>query len=145
MVGPQKNRPRLLARDRLHHAVGVTADKHARWRKEGLLGDSPTAESQDALELAVLEQLIETVGPKRAKRAWEVIRPSLRKRAGSLKRAWAVVDKELERDGVAFTARELVGSAARGSLIWVIPLGETMDAARRAFDEHAAPALGDSS
>lgn len=144
MVAPTKDSPTLLARDRLHHAVGVTADKHARWRKEGLLGDSPTAQSQDALELAVLEQLIETVGPKRAKRAWGVIRPSLRERNGSLKRAWAVIDKELERDGIAFTASELVGSAARGTLIWVIPLRETMDAARKAFDEHAAPALGDS-
>lgn len=117
--------------------LGVSRDKHKRWQKDGLLDDSEEAGVEDAIELAILERLNRTVGPLRAKRAWRLLRPMLRQRAGKRPgAAWMVVEEGTKRDAVAFSTRELAECAARERLIWVIPLAPLAASARSAFAEH---------
>jgi hypothetical protein len=123
---------------RLSAAVKVSYDKHRRWREEGLLGDRDPAQATDATHLAVLDRMICTAGPKRAKRAWRTVRPLLEKQGANARPAgWVVVDGDLERDSIAFLPSELARCFREQGRFWVIPLTAVIEKARRDFDEHA--------
>lgn len=122
----------------LSAAVKVSYDKHRRWREEGLLGDADPSRAADATYLAVLDRMIAAAGPKRAKRAWRVVRPLLEKRgANGGPTGWIVVDDNLEQDSIAFSPSELAGCFREQGRFWVIPLSPVIEGARRDFDAHA--------
>jgi hypothetical protein len=123
--------------------IGVTPNRQADWQEQGLLESSESANTHDAVELAVLGRMIAAAGPRRAKRAWRVIRPIFRERSPDCyKAAWAIVDKELDRDALALTPAEVARSAALGSLVWVIELGPVSREAQKSFAAYAGRADG---
>jgi hypothetical protein len=130
--------PASLPRARLAPLLKVSPNKYSRWCKEGLLDDSDPARAEDAARLALLARMISVAGPQRAKRAWRVIRPVLegRDKIGS-RRGWVLVDRELERDSIAFTARELAECLREEGQFSVIPLSPILSDARGAFGRHA--------
>lgn len=122
----------------LSAAVKVSYDKHRRWREEGLLGDADPARAADATHLAVLDRMVTAAGPKRAKRAWRVVRPLLEEREANARPVgWVVVDDDLEQDSIAFSPGELARCFREQGRFWVIPLSQVIEGARRNFGEHA--------
>lgn len=122
----------------LSAAVKVSYDKHRRWREEGLLGNADPARAADATHLAILDRMIAAAGPKRAKRAWQVVRPLLEKRGTNPRpTGWVIVDDDLEQDSIAFSPSELTRCFREQGRFWVIPLAPVIEGARRDFDEHA--------
>lgn len=122
----------------LSAAVKVSYDKHRRWREEGLLSDTDPAGAADAAHLVVLDRMVTAAGPKRAKRAWRVIRPLLEERdANTRPVGWVVVDDDLEQDSIAFSPSELARCFREQGRFWVIPLSQVIEGAQRDFGEHA--------
>lgn len=129
---------RFLHRAHLCHALGITPNKHASWRDDGLLEDTARPDMHDAVELAVLARVTEVAGPRRGKRAWRKIRSPLRKHDPRSRRSiWVVIDRDLERDALALSASELATHAALEAPIWVVPLRPVIGEAKRAFEKHA--------
>lgn len=126
-----------MPRSQLPAALRISPDKHRRWRKEGLLRDADPAHRHDATEFALLERMVNIAGPRRAKRAWRVIQPMLEsRRPAASGTGWVVVDRNLERDSVAFSAGELARCFREEGLFWVIPLSPLVGEAERAFGKH---------